>query len=468
MRNTQPPSFKINQMNASLFPYILVGVLPIIAFAIGRYIERQNAKNHLIREEEKNSFLAQQLEQSHQNLQQVKAEALREKSTLDEHRQLMILDNQELIARVSKRDTEYHNLLERLENQKAETEQLRQQFTLEFEQLATKILEEKSQKFTTQNKENIQNLLTPLQERIQHFENKVETTHKESIDHHASLRQQIIGLQQLHVQMSQETINLTKALKGDSKMQGNWGEMILERVLEKSGLEKGREYEVQKSHYNNNGQLVYPDVIIHLPDNKKMIIDSKVSLTAYERFINEEQETEKKRYLNEHLVSIKKHLDQLSSKNYADLYQLESPDFVLLFIPIETAFSQALNYEPQLYTMAFDKNIVIVTPSTLLATLRTIDSMWKHQKQQENAYEIARQAGLLYDKFEGFLSDLNRIGKKMEDAKSDYQLAMNKLVEGRGNLISSVEKLKKMGAKTKKSLPENFLQQMENTIDPTD
>ncbi|MBW3519587.1 DNA recombination protein RmuC [Flavobacterium sp. NKUCC04_CG] len=455
-------------MNPNLYLYILLVVLPISTFIFGRYLEKQSSKNNQIREEEKNRFLAQQLEQASQNAQQLKQDNALEKIAMEEQRQLISQDNQELIARVAIRDTEYHNALERLKNQKVETEQLRQQFTLEFEHLATKILEEKSQKFTAQNKENIQNILTPLQERIQNFEKKVENTHKESIDHHASLRQQIIGLQQLHLQMSQETLNLTKALKGDSKMQGNWGEMILERVLEKSGLEKGREYEVQKSHYNGDGNLVYPDVIIHLPDNKKMIVDSKVSLTAYERFINEDTEMERKRYLNEHLLSIKKHIDQLSSKNYSDLYQLESPDFVLMFIPIETAFSQALNYEPQLYTMAYDKNIVIVTPSTLLATLRTIDSMWKHQKQQENAYEIARQAGLLYDKFEGLLSDLNRIGKKMEDAKIDYQLAMNKLVDGRGNLISSVEKLKKMGAKTKKSLPENFLRQSENTIDSVD
>ncbi|WP_430613516.1 DNA recombination protein RmuC [Flavobacterium sp. JP2137] len=448
--------------------YILLLALPAIAFVLGGIFAKQQTKNTLIRQEEKNLFLAQQAQQLQQLFDQYKQEAIQQRTAVEEQRQLVVHDNQELIARVSIRDTEYHNLLERLEQHKSETAQLRQQFTLEFEQLATRILDEKTQKFTHQNKENLQNILSPLQEKILNFERKVESTHKESIDHHASLRQQIVGLQQLHLQMSQETLNLTKALKGDSKMQGNWGEMILERVLEKSGLEKGREYEVQKSHHNSAGNLLYPDVIIHLPDNKKMIIDSKVSLTAYERFINEEDESTQKRYLAEHLLSIKKHLDQLAAKNYSDLYQLQSPDFVLLFIPIETAFSQALNSEPQLYTMAFDKNIVIVTPSTLLATLRTIDSMWKHQKQQENAYEIARQAGLLYDKFEGFVGDLQRIGKKMEEAKTDYHLAMNKLTSGRGNLIASVEKLKKMGAKTKKSLPEQLLQQTETGIEPID
>jgi DNA recombination protein RmuC len=263
--------------------------------------------------------------------------------------------------------------------------------------------------------------------------------------------------------MSKETINLTKALKGDSKMQGNWGELVLERVLEKSGLEKDREYFVQQSHVTEDGNRVFPDVIINLPDGKKMVIDSKVTLTAYERYINEEDSEVKNQYLKEHIVSINRHVEQLGSKNYHDLYHMESPDFVLLFIPIESAFAVALNEDTTLYNKAFEKNIVIVTPSTLLATLRTIDSMWTNQKQQENAIEIARQAGALYDKFEGFVSDLIKIGKKMDEAKIEYGNAMNKLVDGKGNLISSVEKLKKMGAKAKKALPESVLKRANET-----
>ncbi|MEP7094602.1 MAG: DNA recombination protein RmuC, partial [Flavobacterium sp.] len=269
--------------------------------------------------------------------------------------------------------------------------------------------------------------------------------------------QQIIGLSEMNVQMSKETLNLTKALKGDNKMQGNWGELVLERVLEKSGLEKGREYEVQQSFTNTDGNRVFPDVVINLPDGKKMIVDSKVSLTAYEKWINEEEENLKTEFLKEHVLSIKRHVEQLGSKNYHDLYQIESPDFVLLFIPIEPAFAIALNEDSTLYNKAFSRNIVIVTPTTLLATLRTIDSMWANQKQQENAFEIARQAGALYDKFEGFVTDLVRIGNKIKDTKTEYENAMSKLVDGRGNLISSVEKLKKMGAKAKKSLPENII-----------
>ena len=245
-------------------------------------------------------------------------------------------------------------------------------------------------------------------------------------------------------------------------MQGNWGELVLERVLEKSGLEKDREYYVQQSHTAVDGNRVFPDVVINLPDGKKMIVDSKVSLTAYEKYINEEDDSLKNGYLKEHVSSIKRHVEQLGEKNYQDLYEIESPDFVLLFIPIEPAFAMALNEDTTLYNKAFEKNIVIVTPSTLLATLRTIDSMWANQKQQENAMEIARQAGALYDKFQGFVEDLIKIGKKIDESKIEYGAAMNKLVEGKGNLITSVEKLKKMGAKAKKALPESILKRADN------
>ncbi|HEU0137101.1 MAG TPA: DNA recombination protein RmuC [Flavobacterium sp.] len=362
---------------------------------------------------------------------------------------------------LSKKEADFDHLLQRNFDQKKEVDELQQKFTKEFENLANKILDEKSSKFTEQNKINMTNILSPLQEKILHFEKKVDDTHKESIDYHAALRQQIIGLRDMNEQMSRETLNLTKALKGDSKMQGNWGELVLERVLEKSGLEKGREYEMQQSFTNENGQRVLPDVVINLPDGKKMIIDSKVSLTAYEKCINEDDDALRAAFLKEHLNSIRRHVEQLGNKNYHDLYQIESPDFVLLFIPIEPAFAMALNEDSTLYNKAFEKNIVIVTPSTLLATLRTIDSMWANQKQQENAYEIARQAGALYDKFEGFVGDLIRIGKRIDESKTEYSGAMNKLVEGKGNLISSVEKLKKMGAKAKKTLPESVLKRSE-------
>lgn len=376
-------------------------------------------------------------------------------------KEIIRTEKDSLAIQLSKKEADFENLWERNKEQKEEVEKLQEKFTKEFENLANKILDEKSNKFTEKNNENMKNILSPLQDKIQLFEKKVEDTHKESIDYHAALRQQILGLREMNIQMSKETINLTKALKGDSKIQGNWGELVLERVLEKSGLEKGREYEVQQAFTTSEGNRVFPDVVINLPDGKKMIVDSKVSLTAYEKYNNEEDDILKVGYLKEHVNSIKRHIEQLGNKNYHDLYQIQSPDFVLLFIPIEPAFAMALNEDNSLYNKAFEKNIVIVTPATLLATLRTIDSMWANQKQQENALEIARQAGALYDKFEGFVADLIKIGKKIDETKTEYSGAMNKLVDGKGNLIVSVEKLKKMGAKAKKTLPENIVNRAE-------
>ena len=377
-------------------------------------------------------------------------------------------DKNQLIGLKSQLAAQNESLQQLLDSQKEEIVKIQEEAKLQFENLANKILEEKTLKFTEQNQQNLKNILNPLQEKITDFEKKVENTHKESIDYHAALRQQILGLKEMNLQMSKETLNLTKALKGDSKIQGNWGELVLERVLEKSGLEKGREYEIQKSFTTEEGNRVQPDVIINLPDGKKMIVDSKVSLTAYEKYINEEDDEQKSSFLKEHVNSLKRHVEQLGSKNYQHLYQMESPDFVLLFIPIEPAFAIALNQDTQLYNKAFEKNIVIVTPSTLLATLRTVDSMWTNQKQQENAYEIARQAGALYDKFDGFVTDLVKIGKKMDEAKTEYEGAMNKLVDGKGNLITSVQKLKIMGAKAKKSLPDAILNRANSSLENLD
>ena len=354
------------------------------------------------------------------------------------------------------RNTEFDNVQQ--QNLKRDEEFVKQQEQLrkDFELMASRILDEKSEKFTLQNKENIKNILNPLEEKIKTFEKKVEDTQKESISMHSALKEQLLGLKDLNQQMALEATNLTRALKGDSKTQGNWGELVLERVLEKSGLEKDREYFVQQNFQREDGSRVMPDVVLHLPDSKKMIIDSKVSLTDYERLVNADTE-ERELHLKAHVNSIKRHVDQLSAKNYQDLYDIESPDFVLMFIPIEPAFAVAINEDNSIYNKAFEKNIVIVTPSTLLATLRTVDSMWNNEKQQQNAIEIARQAGALYDKFEGLVIDLTGVGKKIDAAKNDYSSAMNKLVEGKGNLISRVEKIKKMGAKANKSLPESII-----------
>jgi DNA recombination protein RmuC len=359
---------------------------------------------------------------------------------------------------------ELSHFQEKLQTQKEEIEQLQQKFAMQFENLANKILDEKSSKFSELNKENIKNILDPLREKIADFEKKVETNSKENITINAALREQILNLTQLNEQMSREAMNLTKALKGDSKMQGNWGELVLERVLEKSGLEKGREYDVQQSFTTEEGNRLMPDVIIHMPDGKKMIIDSKVSLTAYERFVNAEDELEKAKFLKEHVNSIERHVEMLSAKNYHDLYKIESPNFVLLFIPIEPAFAVALSQEAKLYNKAFDKNIVIVTPATLLATLRTIDSMWQNEKQQRNALKIAEEAGKLYDQFVNLTDDLLKLGNQFKTAQGTYESTMRKLT-GKGNLLGKVENLKKLGVKANKVQNPQLLDRIEDDLE---
>ncbi len=432
--------------------FLYIALSGIIFLVLGWFIGKLLSNNKLITETAVLQNQIKVLENEKSSLlnevQEVKVQL---KSEMEKREILMVADTQ--------KGSLIQNLESKLAEQKSEVEKLQEKFTKEFENLANKILEEKSNKFTEQNKENLKQILNPLNEKILHFEQKVEQTHKESIDYHASLRQQIKGLQDLNQQMSKETLNLTKALKGDSKTQGNWGELVLERVLEKSGLEKGREYEMEKSFAvdDETRQRLRPDVIVHLPDGKKMIIDSKVSLTHYEQFVAAEEDDEKERFLKQHIQSLNRHVEQLSSKKYEELYQIESPDFVLLFVPIEPAFAVAINNDNALYNKAFEKNIVIVTPSTLLATLKTVDSMWNNAKQQQNAMEIARQAGALYDKFANLIEDLMQVGKRMDDAKKEYGNAMIKLVEGKGNLINRVENLKQMGAKTQKSLPESII-----------
>lgn len=451
---------------------------PILAFIFGAvlayFIVKSSSISRKIHDELQQNFSQKEAE-FNKILAEISAENKSQNQKIAEQQELNFKQNTEikelqndknqLIGLKSQLSAQNENLQKLLDSQKEEITKMQEVAKTEFQNLANKILEEKTLKFTEQNQQNLKNILNPLQEKITDFEKKVENTHKESIDYHAALRQQIIGLKDLNVQMSKETANLTKALKGDSKIQGNWGELVLERVLEKSGLEKGREYEIQKSFVTEEGNRVQPDVVINLPDGKKMIVDSKVSLTAYEKYINEDEEEQKSAFLKEHVNSLKRHVEQLGNKNYQHLYEMESPDFVLLFIPIEPAFAIALNEDTQLYNKAFEKNIVIVTPSTLLATLRTIDSMWTNQKQQDNAIEIARQAGALYDKFEGFVTDLVKIGKKMDEAKSEYEGAMNKLVDGKGNLITSVQKLKIMGAKAKKSLPDPILNRANSSLE---
>ncbi|MCG6915188.1 DNA recombination protein RmuC [bacterium BMS3Abin03] len=357
-------------------------------------------------------------------------------------------------------DTENKNLEQRLAEQKGELEELQQKFVKEFENLANKIFEEKTNKFSEQSKANLAEILNPLREKISEFQNKVEETNKESIDRNAALRQQLHTLKEMNQQMSLDAQNLVRALKGDSKTQGDWGEIQLERILERSGLRKGEEYSIQESFTTDDGRK-RPDVIINLPEEKKIIIDSKVSLMDYERFVSAEAEEDKNVNLKAFINSVRKHIKDLSEKKYQNLFDAGSLDFVLMFIPIEPAFSLAIQFGENLYVDAYDKNIVIVSPSTLLATLRTIANIWKQEYQNRNVLEIAKQSGALYDKFVGFVDDLVNVGNRIDQAKSGYVDAMKKLSEGRDNLVGKAERIKKLGAKTSKSLPQSILNRAE-------
>ncbi len=361
--------------------------------------------------------------------------------------------SEKLTSENSSLRSDYTNLQTKLSEQKEEIENLQEKFTKEFENLANKIFEEKGYKITEQNKEKLAEILNPLREKIYEFEKKVEESNKESIKGHASLKEQLQMLKDMNQQITQEAKNLTTALKGQTKTQGNWGEFILESILEKSGLVKGREYFVQESLTSESGRRLQPDVIVNLPENKSIIIDSKVSLVGYEKFVSEDDESQKQLGLRDHINSIRSHIKNLSGKNYQNLYQLESLDFVLMFMPIEPAFAIAVQSDPSIFTDAFEQNIVIVSPSTLLATLRTISSIWRQENQNKNAIEIARQSGEMLDKFTAFVDDLISVGKSLVSAKDNYDKAMNKLTEGRGNLISRSEKIKKLGAKSSKTLP---------------
>ena len=370
--------------------------------------------------------------------------------------------SEELKTRLATAEADYKNLKEKLDNQKSELEDIQKKFTTEFENIANKILKNNSLEFTQVNQKNIKEILNPLKDKIQTFEKKVEDTYQKGIKDQTDLKAELKKLYDLNTRISEEANNLTKALKSDSKKQGNWGEFVLERVLERSGLVKGQEYDTQTTTRNEQGEMIRPDVIIRLPENKHIIIDSKVSLVAYEAFVNTDNQEEKNALLRQHVDSIKNHVKGLSEKNYQNATLFDTPDFVLLFMPIESAFSTAIQYNADLFNFAWEKKIVIVSPTTLLATLRTVASIWKHEKQTQNALEIARQGGALYDKFVGFLKDLENLGLQINRVSKTYDDARNKLVGGTGNLIKRVEDLKKLGTKASKSLPEKYIENIES------
>jgi DNA recombination protein RmuC len=366
----------------------------------------------------------------------------------------------DLSTKLTARQVDNENLLEKLNSQKEEIQKIQERFSVEFKNLANEIMEEKSKKFTDQNKINLGEILNPLKEKISEFEKKVDDTNKENISRDAALKQQLKTLNELNQKITKDAENLTKALKGESKTQGSWGEFILESILERSGLMKGREYQVQESFSSTSGRL-QPDVIINLPDDKNIIIDSKLSLVAYERYISGENEKEREKSLKEHISSVRKHVKDLSAKNYQQLYNVSGLDFVLLFMPVEPAFGLAIQYDDTLFMEAYEKNIVIVSPSTLIATLRTIASIWRQEYQNRNAVEIARQSGSLYDKFKSFTDDLIKVGENLGTTTKNYEQAMNKLTDGKDNLIRKTERLKELGAKASKTIDQRLLDRSE-------
>lgn len=418
-----------------------------------KYSEIKNKINDL---EKENEFSSERFEMEKklcdEKLSAVKDEKSVFETRIDEERQ----KSEELSNKFVRAEENNKNLNEKLEIQKSEIEGLQKKFTTEFENIANKILKQNTLDFASSNQKNIGDLLNPLKEKIDVFEKKIQETYDKELRDNISLKEEVKKLFDLNQKISQEANNLTKALKSDTKKQGNWGEIILERVLERSGLNKGQEYQVQSSVRNEQGDLIRPDVVVNLPENKHIIIDSKVSLLAYDSFVNSEESPAKEKFLKQHIFSIKNHIKELSDKNYQNATLFDSPDFVLLFMPIESAFSLAIQQDIDLFNFAWEKKIVIVSPTTLLATLRTVSSIWKHEKQTKNALEIARQSGSLYDKFVNFLSDLEKIGNQLDTVQKTYNEAHKKISSGSGNLITKVQRIKELGAKTSKSIPEKY------------
>lgn len=426
------------------FSYILISFLvgSVLFFILAKYL----AQKKINRLDKDNSLMQDRLIALQKGNNQVTEKLEKEMVRAEElSRDLAVAENDK------------KHLKEKLETQVKELEEMQKKFSLEFENIASKILKNNTLEFSQLSQKNIGDILNPLKERIVSFEKKVQETYEKELRDSTSLREELKKLSELNKQISLDASNLTNALKSDTKKQGNWGEIILERVLERSGLIKGEEYVIQESVRNASGELLRPDVIINLPDQKHVIVDSKVSLTAYEAFVSADAPGQKEKFLKQHSESIKNHINELSNKNYQNIPGVNSPDFVLLFIPIESSFSVAVKADIEMFNYAWSKNIVIVSPTTLLATLRTIASLWKHEKQTRNALEIANQSGKLYDKFVLFLQDLEKMDGQINTLRNTFDEAHKKISTGRGNLIGKVENLRRMGAKTSKEIPSNYL-----------
>ncbi len=424
--------------------YLIIGVA--LGFGIGFLLLRNQSASKL-------SDLLSQKNVSDEKANNLLSQKQKLESETAAQQQIIL----SLTSENSSSKNKLENLDKRLAEQKTEFENLQEKFTREFENLANRIFDEKGKTFADQNKKNLDQLLKPFQENIKDFEKKVNEAYDKELRDKISLREEVKKLYELNTKISQEANNLTKALKQDTQKQGSWGEKILERILEQSGLKKGVEYETQFVTTNQDGATIKPDVIIHLPDDKHIIIDAKVSLVAYERFVNTDEDIERKNYLRDHINSVRSHVKILSDKNYYTAQGLHSPDFILLFTPIESSFSIAIQNDAELFNYAWEKRIVIVSPTTLLATLMTVSSLWKIESQNKNAMEIARLSGSMYDKLEGVIAELIKVGKSIQTTDDQYKSAMSKLYEGSGNVIKTAEKIKTLGAKATKSLPQSLL-----------
>src|SRR5690554_3165159 len=431
-------------MNEMILFLILIPIILVIGFATGRYFSKLKQRSETAALEERIKLQILQEEKLNANLTDLRKQN-------DSIRQ----EKEHLNIQLSRQSAEYDALHAELEREKEHFKSFEKDFNDKFENMAHKIMVEKTEKFTVTNKENIENILKPLNEKIKDFEEKVGKNNTDFVRTHAELGKQLQFLNEQNIKISQEADNLTKALKGDSKIQGNWGEMILSRVLEESGLEKGREYTVQDSHENPDGGRLQTDVIIHLPDGKKMLIDSKVSLTDFERYVSEDDENLKNLYLKKHIDSVKRHILTLSEKKYYHAIS-ESPDTIFMFVPIEPAFAIAVAHHKNLYQEAFKRKVMIVTPSTLLAALRLVENLWENDNQKRNTLEIATEAGRLYDSFVGLLDELDKIKRQLGTVQGSFDNALVKL-EGKGNLVRRVEKLKKLGAITSKNINQKLL-----------
>jgi DNA recombination protein RmuC len=418
--------------------------------ADARSVASEQEKRHLIELSEAKSERSVAEERTKNALQRI----LELETETNESRKNVLLSGEKL----SQATTENGFLKEQLQRQKTEMEALQKKLQAEFENIANRILKERSSEFLQHNEKNIGEILNPLKEKISLFEKKVDEAYDKELRDKISLREEVKKLTDLNTRVSEEANNLTRALKGDVKKQGNWGEVILERVLERSGLTKGVEYVREEVVEGAEGasQRQRPDVIVHLPDNKHVIVDSKVSLVAYERMVSAETDEARDLAAREHVASVKSHVKLLSEKNYQQSADLNAPDFVMLFIPIEASFAAAVQLDPELFSFAWEKKIVIVSPTTLLATLRTIASIWKQENQNRNALEIARLSGSMYDKLVGFAGDLNKVKENIDRAGGSFDEAMKKLQSGAGNVFRTAERIRELGAKSSKLLPRDL------------